>query len=55
MEWIDEAIDLFEHITHCAKWIPLMAKVIGYKSSQLASDPIPMLELIDTNSQEVRD
>jgi hypothetical protein len=29
-----------------------MAKVIGYVSSPLATDPIAMLELIDTNSQE---
>lgn len=55
IEWSDEAIDRFEHISHCAKWIPLMARVIGFESDQSTRDVVPMLELIDTNSQEVLD
>lgn len=41
-EWSQESTDDFDHLSHCAQWVSLMARVVKY------SGDIPCLELIDT-------
>ncbi|XP_038078365.1 tudor and KH domain-containing protein-like [Patiria miniata] len=44
--WSEEAIDLFEDLTYCAKWKPLMARIVSYQ--QTNSGTLPCIELVDT-------
>lgn len=52
-KWKDEAIDLFESLTHAAKWKVMMAKVMG-RSKREDGGPgfMYQLELMDTNGSE---
>jgi len=44
-DWSVSACDQFEHLSHCALWKVVWAKVVEYKSSG-----VPCVELIDTNN-----
>ena len=46
--WTEESTEEFERLTHCAQWMPLMARALKYCGQ------IPCLELIDTTGQSVR-
>lgn len=52
-KWKEEAIDLFESLTHAAKWKVMMAKVVG-RSKREDGGPgfMYQLELMDTNGSE---
>ena len=49
--WSDEASDLFEELSHAAKWKILMAKTVTYRQTEDGS--VPCIELIDTNGKTV--
>lgn len=48
--WTKEEKDHFEALSHCAQWVALMAKIIGYKNVEGKSYPV--LELIDTSGEK---
>ena len=48
--WNDEAVDVFEDLTHCAHWKVLIAKTIHYVTKGDAM--LPCLRLYDTNGPE---
>ncbi|XP_022085401.1 tudor and KH domain-containing protein-like [Acanthaster planci] len=48
--WSEEAIDLFEDLTYCAKWKPLMARIVSYQ--QTSTGTLPCIELVDTTGTE---
>lgn len=52
-KWKEEAIDLFESLTHAAKWKVMLAKVVG-RSKKEDGGPgfMYQLELMDTNGSE---
>ena len=45
--WSKEAIELIEDVTMCAKWEPVMVKVIDYKSNP------PLVTIVNTNNNQV--
>uniref|UniRef100_T2M2Z5 Tudor and KH domain-containing protein n=1 Tax=Hydra vulgaris TaxID=6087 RepID=T2M2Z5_HYDVU len=49
-DWSDEALEHFENIVHCSQWLPLVAKVIGYKNTDTAKYPI--LQLVDSTEEK---
>ncbi|KAL6263455.1 hypothetical protein P5V15_006247 [Pogonomyrmex californicus] len=58
-QWNPEAIDMFAQIAHATKWIPLIAKVRGYKErlicdggSRRPKTMIPQVELFYQNNDE---
>ena len=51
-EWSEEAIDLFEELTHKAQWIVIMARTVSYQ--QTVQGSMPCLELINTQGSQVR-
>ena len=50
--WSEEASDLFEELSHAAKWKILMARTVTYRQTEDAS--VPCIELIDTNGKTVQ-
>ncbi|XP_068081348.1 tudor and KH domain-containing protein homolog isoform X2 [Anabrus simplex] len=51
-KWSDEAIDLFEQLTHCAQWVVVMARIDSYKERERnhgkrEGSPVPCVELYD--------
>lgn len=55
-KWSEEAADLFEELTYAARWVPLMAKVQGYREqvrSDRATSPVPLIDLIDSIASKV--
>ncbi|XP_041356095.1 microtubule-associated protein futsch-like [Gigantopelta aegis] len=49
-EWSDEAIEVFEDLTHCAQWKVLISKTVHYETK--GEDMVPCLRLYDTNGPE---
>ncbi|XP_029953922.1 tudor and KH domain-containing protein-like isoform X2 [Salarias fasciatus] len=37
--WTEDALDLFDQLTHCAQWRPLQAKLCSYSHSEASSWP----------------
>ncbi|XP_065662077.1 tudor and KH domain-containing protein isoform X2 [Hydra vulgaris] len=52
-DWSDEALEHFENIVHCSQWLPLVAKVIGYKNTDTAKYPI--LQMVDSTEEKELD
>ena len=50
--WSDESLDEFKDITHCGQWRPIMAKVL---QPPKAAGEVPVLQLVDTSRDEVKD
>lgn len=49
--WTDTALDVFEHLTHCATWRPLQAKLCSYSHSEVSS--WPSVKLYDNSNSKV--
>ncbi|PIK56393.1 putative tudor and KH domain-containing protein [Apostichopus japonicus] len=49
-KWPEEAIDVFDNLTYCAQWQPLMARMMGYERS--GPKTLPCVDLVDTSSEE---
>ncbi|XP_071788327.1 tudor and KH domain-containing protein-like [Asterias amurensis] len=49
-EWSDVAVDLFEDLTYCAKWKPLMAKIVTYH--RVEGGTTTCVDLVDTNGTQ---
>lgn len=49
-KWPEEAIDLFDDLTHCAEWQPLMARMMGYERTGIKT--LPCVDLVDTATEE---
>lgn len=49
--WSEEAIDMFEALTYCARWKVLHAKTVNYEKTS-AGQTVPCLEMIDTNTTQ---
>lgn len=50
--WTEEALDVFEQLTHCASWRPLQAKLCSYSHSEISS--WPSVKLYDSRDGQVR-
>ena len=51
-EWSSNATDLFEELSHTAKWKAVMAKVTGYRQTNYGAS-VATVKLIDTNGPMV--
>lgn len=51
-EWNSDATDLFEELSHSAKWKPVMAKVVGSRKT-IYNTTFPAVQLVDTNGPNV--
>lgn len=58
--WTEDECDMFEKLSHTGTWAVLMGQVVSWKSKLSSegggasmSDELPVLKLIDTNSEQV--
>uniref|UniRef100_A0A3P9HZT6 Tudor and KH domain containing n=1 Tax=Oryzias latipes TaxID=8090 RepID=A0A3P9HZT6_ORYLA len=51
--WTEEALDVFEQLTHCASWRPLQAKLCSYSHSEISS--WPSVKLYDSRDGQALD
>lgn len=51
-KWSEAAIDEFERLTKCARWVALEAHVAGYRSC-LNGSQVPVVQLTYESSEEV--
>ncbi|XP_024153912.1 tudor and KH domain-containing protein isoform X2 [Oryzias melastigma] len=51
--WTEEALDVFEQLTHCASWRPLQAKLCSYSHSEISS--WPSVQLYDNSDGQAVD
>ncbi|XP_076081099.1 tudor and KH domain-containing protein-like [Mytilus galloprovincialis] len=50
--WSDDSIEVFDELTYAAKWKVLMAKKINHLQSTSGMGIVPVLELMDTNTDQ---
>jgi hypothetical protein len=51
--WSEDASDLFDELSQASCWVPVMAKVRGYRlqaRGDRGNSPVPMLEIISNVS-----
>ena len=51
-EWNSSAVDLFEELSHTAKWKSVMARIVGSRQTSYGVT-IPCVQLVDTNGSTV--
>jgi len=50
--WSEEAIDVFQELTYCARWKVLLVKTVNYEKAS-TGETVPCLDMLDPNMAQV--